>query len=89
MDMTLVKSNLNQMDHLTRIPERWLDLHRKGAEQVQVGYTTMNVDQVANIPQQNGHPVMKRTLYFARSVDPSVSTKVVKSVINACKICKT
>ena len=29
MDMTLVKSNQNQADCLTRVPQRWFKLHRK------------------------------------------------------------
>ena len=30
IDVTLVKSYQNRSDCLTRVPERWLDLHRKG-----------------------------------------------------------
>lgn len=64
----------------------------KGAEPVQLGCATIRKlieSQVAKIHQQSGHPGMKRTLYFARSADPSVSTTVTKSVIKSCEGCQS
>ena len=82
MDLTLVKSNLNLTSHLTSMPQKWLKLHREGTKPVLSVCTTMktklNTSQVANIHQQTGHLSMKRTLCFVRSVDSSVSTKVIK-----------
>ncbi len=68
-----------------------LAMHNEEAEPVQLGsitVTKLSESQVANIHQQSGHPGVKRTVYFARSVNPSVSTTVTKSVIKNCKACR-
>ncbi len=38
---------------------------------------------------QSGHLGAKRTLYFARSVDPQVSKETAKSVVKACETCRS
>ena len=40
---------------------------------------------MADIHPQSGHPGAKRTLYFARLVDPQVSKDTAKSVVKACE----
>ena len=39
--------------------------------------------------QQNSHPGIKRTLYFARIVDLMLSKKLVKLVFRACEACQS
>ena len=42
--------------------------------------------QVDNIQQQSGCPSVKRTLYFARSVDLLVSKEIIRSVVKAYQL---
>lgn len=89
MDVTLVKSCLNCADCLTQVPWVWLDLHRHREEPVPKGCASvgsrLNKNQVTNIHHQSGHPGVKRTLYFARSVALLVFKKLVESVVKACQ----
>lgn len=93
MTVTLVKSCQNRADSLTRVPQRWLEVHKKGGEPVQVSCATatsqLNKHQVTHIHQQSGHPGVKRTLYFARIVDPTVSKELIKSVVRTCEACQS
>lgn len=89
VDIILVKSNTNLVDQLTRVPKRWLNLHKEGTQPVQsvcaAAKIKLDAHQVANIHRKTGHPGMKRTLYFVRLIDPSVSSGVVKE----CEACQT
>lgn len=93
MTVTLVKSCQNRADSLTRVPQRWLEMHKKGGEPVQVSCATatsqLSKRQVTHIHQQSGHPGVKRTMYFARTVDPTVSKELVKSVVRTCEACQS
>ena len=92
MDVTLVRSCQNRADRLTRVPRRWLDLLKEGEpalESCAAVEDRMDREQVANIHCQSGHPGVKRTLYFARLVNPQVSKKEVKSVVKACETCQS
>ena len=44
---------------------------------------------MADIHHQSGHSGVKRTLYFARLVDPQVSKDTAKFVVKACKTCRS
>ena len=48
MDATLVKSNLNQADRLTRVPQRWFKQHREETEPVQSVCATMHLGSQDN-----------------------------------------
>ena len=90
--MKLTKSCQNRADSLTRVPRRWMDLLKEGREPVlkscaMVG-RQLDMDQVANIHHQSGHPGAKRTLYFARLIDPQVSKGTANSVMKACETCR-
>ena len=89
MDVALVKSCQNYSDSLTRVLQRWLDLQKKGGEPMLGSCTTatsqLNNSQVDNIHQQSGHLGVKRTLYFARILDPMMSKKIIELVVRACE----
>ena len=93
IDVKLVKSYQNRADSLTRVPYRWMDLLKEGKEPVLESCAMvrrrLDKDQVADIHHQSGHPGLKRTLYFARLVDPQVSKETAKSVVKACKTCRS
>ena len=44
---------------------------------------------MADIYHQSGHRDAKRTLYFARLVDPQESKETAKSVVKACETCRS
>ena len=91
IDMKLVKSCQNCADGLTRVPRRGMDFLKEGKEPVvescaMVG-RRLDEDQVADINHQSGHPGVKRTLYFAKLVDPQVSKETANSVVKVCETC--
>ena len=49
----------------------------------------LSKNQVTDIHKKSGHPGIKRTLYFARIIDPTVSKELVKSVVRACEACQS
>ena len=89
----LVKSCQNHADSLTRVPRWWMDLLKEGIEPVLESSTMvgrrLDKDQVADIHHQSRHPGAKRTLYFARFVDPQVSKETANSVVKACETCRS
>ena len=93
MDITLVKSCQNRADSLTRVPQRWLDLHKKEGELMlescAVVMCQLSKSQVTDIHQKSGHLGVKRTLYFARIIVLTVSKELVRSVVRACEACQS
>ena len=93
IDVKLMKSCQNSADSLTRVPCQWMDLLKEGRELVLESCAIVGgqlyIDQVADIHHQNGHPGAKRTLYFARLVDPQVSKETANSVMKACETCQS
>ena len=92
MDITLVKSCQNRTDSLTKVPQRRLDLHKKGGEPMPASCAAvtsqLSKSQVTDIHQKSGHPGVKRTLYFASIIDLTVS-KELRSVVRACEACQS
>ena len=88
----LVPSAENKADALTRVPQRWLHAGHESSE-VNASPCALAVrigrDAVAEIHHSCGHPGVKRTLHFARRVDPSVTRADVKSVIAGCDVCQS
>ena len=64
-----------------------MDLLKEGKEPVLESCAMvrrrLDKDQVADIHHQSGHPGAKRTLYFARLVEPQVSKEIANSVVKA------
>lgn len=90
IDVILMKSCQNHADSLTRVPWRWMDLIKEGREPVLESCTTvgwLDENQVADMHHQSGHPGMKRTLYFGRSVDSQVSKETAKFVVKTYETC--
>ncbi|XP_003369128.1 conserved hypothetical protein [Trichinella spiralis] len=44
---------------------------------------------IADVHHAMGHPGIRRTLYFARRTDPTVSKRQVRQVISGCEPCKS
>ena len=92
MDITLVKSCQIRAESLTRVPQRWLDLHKKEEQMLESCATVtsqLSKSQVADNHQKSSHPGVKRTLYLARIIDPTVSKELIKSVVRAYEACQS
>ena len=93
VDVALVQSCRNRADRLTRVLCRWLDLPKEGGELALANCARvggrLGPDQVAKVHRQSGQLGVNRTLYFARLVNLHVSKKDVRSIIKACKTCRS
>ena len=93
VDVALVRSDHNRADKLTRVPQRWLTETKQGAEPVTQGYvaaaTSRDMQQIRWIHHQSGHPGIRRTLYFAKQVNPAVSKADVRIVVRGCEACQS
>ena len=91
--ITLVQSNQNRADKLTRVPQRWLEAVKRNVEPVQpscsVAVIPIEPNEIMAVHRQSGHPGVRRTLYFAKRVDPSVLKSAVRAVVRECQECQS
>ena len=84
---------MNKADALTRVPQWWLTSARKGSEPLQQPCVTiahsLDSELIMNIHQQCGHPGIKRTLDFARMVNPTIDKVNVRMVVKRCETCQS
>uniref|UniRef100_A0A5S6Q5M4 Integrase catalytic domain-containing protein n=1 Tax=Trichuris muris TaxID=70415 RepID=A0A5S6Q5M4_TRIMR len=83
--ITLVKSAKNKADALTRVS-------RPGTKsRVAVCTVVDDTDYkclIAKVHHEAGHPGVRRTLYFAKRVNPTVCRRQVREVITSCETCR-
>ena len=83
VDAVLVRSQHNRADSLMRVPQRWFDLVNKAIEPPYcasaVSPSKLDFDWIRSIHHRSGHPGVRRTLYFFRQIDPTVSKASVKT----------
>ena len=88
-----VRSEHNRADSLTRVPQRWFDLVKKAAEPPYcasaVSPSEHDSEWIRSIHHRSGHPGVRRTLYFIRQVDPTVSKASVWTIVRNCKKCQS
>ena len=93
MNVSLVESNQNKADRLTRVPQRWLNAIKRNTEPVQPACTasvnSVGLDQIKIVHRQSGHPGVRRTLYFIKQIAPGVSKAAVKAVVRECEVCQS
>ncbi|XP_003370059.1 conserved hypothetical protein [Trichinella spiralis] len=90
LEVDLVKSACNKADELTRVPRRWLKPPAAGPALVCAATADQGVERmIADVHHAMGHPGIRRTLYFARRTDPTVSKRQVRQVISGCEPCKS
>ena len=90
VDIALVPSADNLADPLTRVPCEWLRLCREGGvPQLDCGAvkTSSTHESIEEIHQATGHQGVKRSLYFARRVNPDVKEGQVREVVSRCERC--
>ena len=68
VDITLVQSEQNLADKLTRVPKWWIDIMKLGSNPLQLTCTILTdqltPDQICVIHWKSGHPGILRTTYF-------------------------
>ncbi|KFD60909.1 LOW QUALITY PROTEIN: hypothetical protein M514_26898 [Trichuris suis] len=90
LKVTLVKSAESRADALTRVPRDWLKLREAAAP----AECALDVDsdverRTAEVHHTAGHPGIRRTLYFVRRSEPTVTRRQVKSVVANCEACQS
>ena len=91
MDVTLVTSNCNLADGLTRVPQKWYESMKKGDELAWPVCTTSmeEPDETAKIHPHSRYPGVRRMCYLVRLTNPSVSTSVVRALVKRCQMCQS
>lgn len=88
-DVKLTTSERNLADKLTRVPKRWLNMLKEGAEPptcaTLMGQLTN--EQIRAIHKKSGHPGVRRTTYFVRRVCPAIAKSMVRTAIRDCEEC--
>ena len=83
-----VTSSCNLADTLTRVPSEWLkpDSRTSFACCAQASAHRTNIRAVH---ESCGHPGIRRTLYFARMQDPTVTRRQAREAVKSCEECQT
>uniref|UniRef100_A0A5S6Q3K8 Integrase catalytic domain-containing protein n=1 Tax=Trichuris muris TaxID=70415 RepID=A0A5S6Q3K8_TRIMR len=88
--ITLVKSANNKADALTRVPREWLaPIHHPAAPACAAAANAQIEQLITEVHHISGHPGVKRTLYFARRRDPTISKRCVSRVVSECDVCRS
>ena len=99
--VTLVRSEENLADALTRVPKEWLRNESEGddragdsagCEQVVAGAGVAGDarSSVQSVHERAGHPGVRRTLFFARrDVSRDVTRALVRAVVGSCDVCRS
>ena len=91
VDVVLIISNCNLADRMTRVPQRWYDAMKKEAGPVPLlcAASVEAADKIREIHHDSGHPGVRRTYYFVRLTNPSVSKSAVRAVVKECQTCQS
>jgi len=93
LNVTLVASECNLADALTRVPQRWFSKTNDHAETILpvcgAAEDSLSIERIAEIHHATGHHGVRRTLYFARKVSPMVARKELQSAVNTCQVCQS
>ena len=91
LKVTLVTSECNLADALSRVPQKWLRMvSGRGVPVSEVcgaAAGSLSAEQIAEIHHATGHYGVRRALYFVRKMDPRASRKEVQHVVQACQAC--
>ncbi|KFD58278.1 hypothetical protein M513_01041 [Trichuris suis] len=90
LTVKLVKSANNRADALTRVPQRWLAIASAARKPVCAATNDVNVERlIRTLHHTAGHPGVRRTVYFARRINPTVPRRLVRQVVADCQVCRT
>ena len=73
------------------MPGSWLKIADKSPELAASGMinASLSFKEINHVHRSTGHYGVKRTLYFARRIDPSVSREEVRQVVEKCIACQS
>ena len=99
MTTTLVTSEQNPADRLTRVPKKWLreveqDKGRQGDSAVAAAAAdeqlAVDPEQIRAIHDRTGHQGIRRTLWYARrDLNGRVTRAAVREVVEHCDVCQS
>ena len=84
-----VASSCNLADSLTRVPREWLKPEVWRSSTACGAQATAGAVDVRAVHESSGHPGIRRTLYFARRQDRSVTRRQAREVVKTCEECLT
>ena len=92
VDITLVQSEQNLTDKLTRMPKRWIDIMKQGSNPPQLTCAVLTdqltPEQIHVIHRKSGHPGIHQTTYFVQRVCPTTTKATIKAVIHSYEECQ-
>ena len=93
MDFVLIPSIQNLADPMTRLLQKRLERMKSATEPVPLTCATRSNEttssQIMNVHESIGHPGIRRIVYFAQRVCPTITKADVRSAIRACEQCQT
>ena len=100
LDVTVhrVNSAVNRADALTRVLRKWLTTREKIKEchegpRNDVACASLCVEEqhwnIVKLHHDCDHPGIRRTLYFARRLDPTIVRRQVQQVVSSCQVCRS
>ena len=89
VSVEFVTSSCNKADALTRVPQEWLK-PRSGTSEAACGAQADSAEALVKAVHEScGHPGIRRTLYFVRKRDSTMTRQQVRAVVSACEECKS
>ncbi|KFD49597.1 hypothetical protein M513_09540 [Trichuris suis] len=90
LSVTLVKSEDNRADALTRVPQRWLKAATGPSDSVCAAASDSEAMRlIAAVHHAAGHPGVRRTSYFVRRSNPAIDRGLVRQVVTECQVCQS
>uniref|UniRef100_A0A5S6R0A2 Integrase catalytic domain-containing protein n=1 Tax=Trichuris muris TaxID=70415 RepID=A0A5S6R0A2_TRIMR len=91
LSVTLVKSEDNRADSLTRVPQRWLTSASDPSSPVCAALASDSGAKrlITAVHHAAGHPGVRRTSYFVRRADPTLNRSLVRRVVSECQVCQS
>ncbi|CDW58931.1 hypothetical protein TTRE_0000726001 [Trichuris trichiura] len=88
--VTLVKSQDNRADSLTRVPQRWLTLAIGLSSPVCAAVADPRaVRLIAAVHHAAGHPGVRRTSYFVQQTNTAMNRGLMRQVVTECQVCQS
>uniref|UniRef100_A0A5S6QEU8 RNase H type-1 domain-containing protein n=1 Tax=Trichuris muris TaxID=70415 RepID=A0A5S6QEU8_TRIMR len=90
LSTTLVRSEVNKADVLTRVQQKCLTSSAPSLKIACAAAGAPDTDRlIASIHHAAGHPGVRRTLHFVRRRDPAVPRRAVQRMVSDCQICRS
>lgn len=88
MSVDYVTSSCNLADSLTRVPHEWLRPEARQRNIACGAQADADTADVRLVHETCGHPGIRRTLYFARRQDQTVTRQQAREAVRSCQACQ-